>query len=81
MTSEQRARIVGRKVLYPEGTRVRIVRWFPSPAIDDNVTVPVGTEGTVDHVDSVGTVFVRWDNGRRLGVCLDDELEPATKEN
>lgn len=37
-------------------------------SVDDNVTVPPGTEGTVTDVDDGGTVHVRWDNGRRLGL-------------
>lgn len=36
--------------------------------VDDNVTVPPGTEGTVSHVDGCGTLHVHWDNGRRLGL-------------
>lgn len=36
--------------------------------IDDNVTVPPGTEGTVHHLDDTGTVFVKWDNGAGLGM-------------
>lgn len=37
------------------------------PGINDNESVPPGTLGTVDHVDA-DNLFVRWDNGRRLGV-------------
>src|SRR3954467_1849008 len=33
--------------------------------INDNETVPPGTQGTVDHVTDV-QVFVLWDNGARL---------------
>ena len=36
--------------------------------IDDNVTVPPGTEGVVDHIDDVGTVHVQWDNGHHIGL-------------
>lgn len=36
--------------------------------IDDNVTVPPGTEGTVDSVDDAGTIHVDWDNGSRIGL-------------
>lgn len=30
--------------------------------------IPSGTEGTVQCVDSLGTVHVRWDNGSGLGL-------------
>lgn len=47
--------------------------------VDDNVTVPPGTTGTVDSVDDGGTLHVRWDNGRRLGLLPGrDQWEPAT---
>ena len=51
------------KEQYPEGTRIRLNHmsdpWSP---------VPEGTEGTVDHVDSIGTIHMKWDNGRSLGL-------------
>lgn len=37
-------------------------------SVDDNVTVPPGTLGTVTDVDDVQTIHVDWDNGRRLGL-------------
>lgn len=37
-------------------------------SVDDNVTVPPGTLGTVLHVDDGGGVHVSWDNGCRLGL-------------
>lgn len=36
--------------------------------VDDNVTVPPGTEGTVTLSDRHGNVHVRWDNGAALGI-------------
>ena len=48
---------------YPEGTRVRLIR------MDDPYReMPEGCEGTVDHVDDIGTIHVTWDIGIRLGV-------------
>lgn len=59
-TREQVERI---KEQYPEGTRIRLNHmsdpWSP---------VPEGTEGTVDHVDAIGTIHMKWDNGRTLGL-------------
>lgn len=48
------------KQSYPVGTRVRLV------CMKDPQAPPIGACGTVTHVDDVGTVFVRWDNGSGL---------------
>lgn len=45
--------------------------------IDDNVTVPAGTHGTVDSIDDAGTLHVVWDNGSRLGLTAGDQWMPA----
>lgn len=36
--------------------------------VDDNVTVPPGTEGTVRLVDEAGSIAVRWDNGSLISL-------------
>lgn len=48
---------------YPEGTRVELVR------MDDLQAPPVGTKGTVQGVDDVGSILVAWDNGSSLNVA------------
>lgn len=48
---------------YPKGARVRLDQ------MDDVHAPPIGTEGTIIHVDSLGTVHVKWDNGSTLGVA------------
>ena len=48
---------------YPKGTRVELVSLE-----DPYARIPEGTKGTVDAVDDIGTIHVRWDNGSRLGV-------------
>ena len=53
------------------GDRVTAVHFFYDPIvdpIDDNLTVPPGTVGTVRTVDDAGTLHVDWDNGRRIGL-------------
>ena len=62
-------KIMGRKEVealrkkYPKGTRVELV------SLEDPYSrMPEGTRGTVDAVDDIGTIHVRWDNGSGLGI-------------
>ncbi len=48
---------------YPEGTRICLDCMGPDPH-----RIPNGSTGTVDCVDDMGTLFVRFDNGRIMGV-------------
>mgnify|MGYP004439983121 CR=1 FL=1 len=50
------------KKLYPPGTRIELIHMN-----DPHAPVPAGTRGTVKFVDSMGTIFPKWDNGRSLG--------------
>ena len=36
--------------------------------MDDPQAVPTGTRGTVYHIDGIGTIHVKWDNGSGLGL-------------
>ena len=47
---------------YPKGTRVELVQ------MDDAQAPPVGTKGTVQGVDDMGSIMVAWDNGSGLNV-------------
>jgi len=48
---------------------------------DDPNPVPNGTKGTVDFVDDIGTVFVKFDNGRRIGLAYgEDSYRKLTTE-
>ena len=49
------------RTMLPKGTRVRLIHME-----DDPNPIPDGTLGTVDHVDDIGDVHTRWDNGRYL---------------
>ena len=64
------------KKLYPPGTRIELL------SMSDSYTpVPSGTRGTVKFVDSLGTIFPEWDNGRTLGVVLgEDSFRKLTQE-
>lgn len=64
------------KKLYPPGTRIELLSMSDSYA-----PVPSGTRGTVKFVDSMGTIFPEWDNGRSLGVVPgEDSYRKLTQE-
>lgn len=46
-----------------EGKRLRLIEMN-----DDPNPIKPESEGTIFHVDSLGTLHVKWDDGRFLGV-------------
>ena len=46
-----------------KGDRVRLIYMY-----DPYSTLPEGATGTVDCIDAIGTIHVRWDCGSRLGL-------------
>lgn len=42
--------------------------------MNDPHPVPPQTKGTVDHVDSIGTLHVKWDNGQTLGLVSGEDI-------
>ena len=56
------------RAAYPKGSRVVFVQ------MDDIQAPPLGTKGTVQGVDDVGTIMVHWDNGSHLGVVLGADI-------
>ena len=48
--------------MYKEGTRVQL------EYMDDVQAPPKGTKGTVQFVDDIGSVHVKWDNGSTLAL-------------
>lgn len=50
---------------YPEGTRICLDH------MEDLCPVESGTKGTIIGVDDIGSVMVKWDNGRTIGVIPD----------
>ena len=64
------------KKLYPPGTRIELISMK-----DPYAPVLAGTRGTVKFVDSMGTIFPEWDNGRSLGVVpSEDSFRKLTQE-
>lgn len=53
---------------YPKGTRVELVSMT-----DPYTRLCPGDQGTVNFVDDIGTIFVRWDNGSGLGVAYGED--------
>lgn len=51
---------------YPEGTRIQLISMRNDPK-----PVPDNTLGTVTFVDDMGTIHMKWDNGRSLGLIPD----------
>lgn len=53
---------------YTIGTKVELVK------MDDIQAPPVGTRGVVEYVDDIGTIYVEWENGSRLGVIYGEDI-------
>ena len=64
------------KEAYPPGTRIELI------SMDDPwAAVASGTRGTVRMVDDAGTIHMKWDNGRTLGVVPgEDSFRKLTPE-
>ena len=51
------------KEQYPPGTRIRL-----NSMEDPYAPIAPGTEGVVAFVDDIGTIHMKWNNGRSLGI-------------
>jgi Domain of unknown function (DUF4314) len=54
------------RATYKRGRRVRFLGFGER----DPRRLQPGTEGTIQHVDGLGTVHVEWDTGVRLGCVV-----------
>lgn len=55
--------------MYPAGTRIELI------SMNDPYTKLIpGDRGTVEFVDDIGTIHVRWDCGSGLGVAYDEDV-------
>ena len=52
---------------YTEGTRICLDH------MEDLCPVESGTKGTVIGVDDIGSIMVKWDNGRTLNLLPDED--------
>ena len=70
MQTLSRGKLDALRALYPKGTRVELVQ------MDDpyNKDLQPGCKGTVDHIDSIGTIHVSWDCCSSLGVVFGKDL-------
>lgn len=71
MNEYERQRRIAEKTkdMYPPGTRIELISMK-----DPYAPVTAGTRGTIKFVDSMGTIFPEWDNGRSLGVVPGEDL-------
>ena len=56
------------KEMYPVGTRIELI------SMEDSQAIPSGTKGTVTCVDDAGTIHMKWDNGRTLGLIPEIDI-------
>lgn len=53
---------------YPPGTRLELIDMN-----DPYAPVPSGTRGTVDFIDDMAQIHMKWDNGRTLALNSDED--------
>lgn len=60
---------------YVPGTRIELQH------MEDPQPVPDGTRGSVAYVDDAGTIHMKWDNGRTLGLVPgEDQFRKLTPQ-
>lgn len=64
----ERSKVERIKAQYPAGTRIEL-----GSMNDPYAPVPPGTRGTVDFVDDMGSVFMKWDNGRTVALIIGED--------
>ena len=61
---EEIARI---KEMYPKGTPIRLY------SMEGEQSVPPGSRGVVDHVDDIGQIHMKWENGSSLALNVEED--------
>lgn len=76
MTREEQRRAAMTSLNYPPGTRLELISMGKDPD-----PVPPGTRGTVELVNCLGDIEVKWDNGRSLSLIPgEDSFRKLTME-
>lgn len=76
MTNHERQTAAMTRLNYPPGARLELI----SMGNDPN-PVPPGTRGTVELVNSLGNIEMKWDNGRSLSLIPgEDSFRKLTME-
>ena len=55
------------KEQYPKGTPIRLY------SMEGEHTVPPGSRGVVDHVDDIGQIHMKWENGSSLALNVEED--------
>lgn len=55
------------KEQYPKGTPIRLY------SMEGEQTVPLGSRGVVDHVDDIGQIHMKWENGSCLALNVEED--------
>ncbi len=69
--TEKRIEILRKQ--YPEGTKLRLI------SMDDKQAPQPGTIGSVDFIDDVGTIHMRWETGSSLGLIPGEDSFEVVK--
>ena len=71
MTASERMHLKVERIKreFPPGTRIELISMS-----DPFHPVEPGTKGTVNLVDDLGTIHMRWDNGRTLAIIPDEDV-------
>ena len=63
------------KEMYPKGTRIELIDMD-----DPYAPIESGTKGTVEFVDDIGQIHMKWDNGRTLALIPGEDSFKVIKE-
>ena len=62
------------KRMYPIGSTVELIY------MDDPQAPPVGTRGKIFHIDDIGQIHVKWENGSGLALIYGKDEFKLVKE-
>lgn len=63
------------KEKYPKGTPIRLY------SMEGEHTVPPGSRGVVDHVDDIGQIHMKWENGSSLVLLAQTGIRTGEEVN